>query len=105
AACWSYRSLLRWMDPGPDEPEGPSAVVRGRSLVAGVEGQERQPRRDAGGELDDQVDPDRRPAEQPCGGAAERDGGVEHTAGDAADGERAGHDGEPDRQAEEPVAR
>src|SRR4030088_838082 len=75
------------------------------SLVARVESQEHQPGGDAGGQLDDEVDPDRRPGEQSGGGATERDGRVEHAAGDAADGEGARGDGEADRQAEEPVVR
>src|SRR5260370_27906370 len=74
------------------------------SPIAGVERQECQPRRDAGAELNKQVDPDRRPGEQAGAGAADCDRRVEHTAGDAAHGERAGRDGEPDRQPEEPVA-
>ena len=82
-----------------------AAGVRAQPLVAGVEREERQPRRDAGAELDEQVDPDRRPGEQAGGGAAERDRRVEHAAGDAADGEGASRHGEPDRQPEEPVAR
>ena len=58
-----------------------------------------------GAELDDQVDPDRRPGEGARGGPAERDRRVEHATGDAADREGTGRDGEPDRQPEEPVAR
>src|SRR5947208_14276139 len=98
-----YLFSFGW-NPGTRVAPGPSWGWTG-SPIAGVERQERQPRRDARAELDDQVDPDRRPAEQAGGGAAEGDRRVEHAAGDAADGERAGRDGEPDRQPEEPVAR
>ena len=83
---------------------GPGCGVRAERAVAGVKQQERQPRDDAGAELDDHVDPDRRPGEHARGGPAERDLRVEHAAGDAADGEGAGRYGEPDRQPEEPVA-
>src|SRR5258707_11082642 len=75
------------------------------SAVAGVERQERQACRQAGGQLDQQVDPERRPGEQASGGAAEGDRRIEDAAGDAADGERASGDGEPDRQAEKAVVR
>src|SRR5689334_5897064 len=68
------------------------------SPVAGVERQEREPRRYARAELDDQVDPDRRPGEQAGGGGADGDRRVERAAGDPADGEGAGRDGETDRQ-------
>src|SRR5260370_39936928 len=98
-----YLFSFGW-NPGVRVAPGPFWGWTG-SPIAGVERQERQPRRDARAELDEQVDPDRRPGKQACGGAAERDGRVEHTAGAAADGERAGRDGEPDRQPEEPVAR
>src|SRR6202012_1572994 len=45
--------------PGPVRPAG----VGAQPPVAGVEHQERKPRDDAGPELDDHVDPDRRPGE------------------------------------------
>src|SRR5258705_13296386 len=81
-----YLFSFGW-NPGPvwvpDRSGGLAGPCPAGSLVGGVEREECQPGRDAGAQLDEQVDPDRRPGEQAGGGAAHGHGPVGNAPGGA----------------------